>query len=84
MLVVARKPKAVRTGLSDVTVYCPDGTAIRISVLSSDPGTVRLGITAPKGTHPIYREEIDPHGRTEQTPGPGGRGEAERADRPAA
>lgn len=65
MLVMARVPLAIRSGLSDVTVYCPDGSAITIRVLSSDRGTVRLGVTAPK-THEIYREEIDPHGRPEE------------------
>jgi carbon storage regulator CsrA len=41
-----------------ITIHCPDGTSIEVSVVAIDGGKVRLGFTAP-ATVNIARKERD-------------------------
>jgi len=45
------------------------GDDVIVTVVDIDRGKIRLGIEAPKNL-PIYREEIRPTARTNQTPEP--------------
>lgn len=51
MLVLSRKKG------EGITIFCPDGTIIKIATVDIDRGKTRVGITAP-GEYKIYRDEL--------------------------